>query len=99
MFPIVGLVVVFGMVFGGFVLAGGHFEVLLEAAPMEFMMIGGAAFGALIISNDMNGLKAVGGGFGKVMTGPKWNRRTTRTCWRCSSAHQARAAIAVGVKP
>ena len=49
MFPIVGLVVVFGMVFGGFVLAGGHFEVLIEAAPMEFMMIGGAALGALII--------------------------------------------------
>jgi len=75
MFPIVGLVVVFGMVFGGFVLAGGHFEVLLEAAPMEFMMIGGAALGALIISNDMNGLKQVAAGFGKVMSGPKWNRK------------------------
>ena len=75
MFPIVGLVVVFGMVFGGFVLAGGHFEVLLEAAPMEFMMIGGAALGALIIANDMNGLKSVAGGFGKVMSGPKWNKK------------------------
>jgi chemotaxis protein MotA len=75
MFPIIGLVVVFGMVFGGFMLAGGHFEVLLEAAPMEFMMIGGAALGALIISNDMNGLKAVGGGFGKVMSGPKWGKK------------------------
>jgi chemotaxis protein MotA len=75
MFPIIGLVVVFVMVFGGFILAGGHFEVLLEAAPMEFMMIGGAALGALIIANDMNGLKSVGGGFGKVMSGPKWNRQ------------------------
>ncbi len=75
MFPIIGLVVVFGMVFGGFILAGGHFEVLLEAAPMEFMMIGGAALGALIISNDMNGLKSVGGGFAKVMSGPKWNKK------------------------
>jgi chemotaxis protein MotA len=75
MFPIVGLVVVFGMVFGGFVLAGGHFEVLLEAAPMEFMMIGGAALGALIIANDMNGLKSVAGGVGKVLSGPKWNRK------------------------
>jgi chemotaxis protein MotA len=42
MFPIIGLVVVFGMVFGGFMLAGGHFEVIIEAAPMEFMMIFGA---------------------------------------------------------
>jgi len=75
MFPIIGLVVVFGMVFGGFILAGGHFEVLLEAAPMEFMMIGGAALGALIISNDMNGLKSVAGGFGKVMSGPKWSKK------------------------
>lgn len=75
MFPIIGLVVVFGMVFGGFMLAGGHFEVLLEAAPVEFMMIGGAALGALIISNDMNGLKAVMAGLGKVMSGPKWNKQ------------------------
>jgi chemotaxis protein MotA len=75
MFPVIGLVVVFVMVFGGFVLAGGHFEVLLEAAPMEFMMIGGAAMGALIIANDMNGLKAVGGGVGKVLSGPKWSKK------------------------
>ncbi|MEY3940584.1 MAG: hypothetical protein RLZZ604_1044, partial [Pseudomonadota bacterium] len=36
-------------VFGGFALAGGHFEVIIEAAPMEFMMIFGAAVGALIV--------------------------------------------------
>lgn len=75
MYPIIGLAVVFGMVFGGFILAGGHFEVLLEAAPMEFMMIGGAALGALIIANDMNGLKSVAGGLGKVMSGPKWSKK------------------------
>jgi chemotaxis protein MotA len=39
------------------------------------LMIGGAAFGALIISNDMNGLKGVAGGFGKVMSGPKWGKK------------------------
>jgi chemotaxis protein MotA len=38
-------------------------------------MIGGAALGALIISNDMHGLKQVAGGFGKVMSGPKWNKK------------------------
>ena len=46
MFPVTGLVVVFGMVFGGFMLAGGHFEVIIEAAPLEVMMIFGAAVGA-----------------------------------------------------
>src|SRR5262249_27965354 len=75
MFPIIGLGVVFGMVFGGFVLAGGHFEVIIEAAPHEFMMIGGAALGALIIANDMDGLKGVMGGFSKVMSGPKWKKQ------------------------
>ena len=75
MFPIIGLVVVFGMVFGGFMLAGGHFEVIIEAAPMEFMMIFGAAVGATIISNDMHGLKGVVGGFAKVMSGPKWGKK------------------------
>jgi chemotaxis protein MotA len=75
MFPIIGLVVVFGMVFGGFMLAGGHFEVLIEAAPLEFMMIGGAALGALIISNDMNGLKGVAGGVGQTLSGPKWSKK------------------------
>ena len=75
MFPLIGLAVVFGMVFGGFMLAGGHFEVIIEAAPMEFMMIGGAALGALIISNDMNGLKSVMGGVSKVMSGPKWGKK------------------------
>ena len=67
MFPIIGLVVVFGMVFGGFMLAGGHFEVIIEAAPMEFMMIFGSAVGAMIIANDMHGLKGVMGGMGMDM--------------------------------
>jgi chemotaxis protein MotA len=75
MFPIIGLVVVFGMVFGGFVLAGGHFEVIIEAAPMEFMMIFGSAIGAMIIGNDMNGVKGVMGGLSKVMSGPKWGKK------------------------
>ena len=43
MFQIIGVVVVFAMVFGGFMLAGGHFDVIIKAAPMEFMMIFGAA--------------------------------------------------------
>jgi len=75
MFPIVGFLVIMGMVFGGFVLAGGHFEVILKALPFEMMMIGGAAVGAIIISNDMGTLKALGGGFGKVMGGPKWKKQ------------------------
>jgi chemotaxis protein MotA len=43
MFQIIGILVLFGMVFGGFTLAGGHFDIIIAAMPFELMMIGGAA--------------------------------------------------------
>lgn len=46
------------MVFGGFLLAGGHMSVILKAAPLELMIIGGAALGAYIIANPMKIIKA-----------------------------------------
>jgi chemotaxis protein MotA len=75
MFPAIGFVVIMGMVFGGFMLSGGHFEVILKALPFEMMMIGGAAAGAMIISNDPATLKGLGGGMTKVMVGPKWGKK------------------------
>ncbi|HEX5006906.1 MAG TPA: flagellar motor stator protein MotA [Hyphomonadaceae bacterium] len=72
MFQIIGVVVVFAMVFGGFMLAGGHFDVIIKAAPMEFMMIGGAAVGAFLIGNSFKTVMAAGAGFGKIMGGAKW---------------------------
>ena len=63
---VVGLiVVVFAMVFGGFMLAGGHFDVIIKAAPFEMMMIGGAAVGAFLIGNSFKTVMATGGA-GKV---------------------------------
>jgi chemotaxis protein MotA len=75
MFAIIGLVVLFAMVFGGFMLAGGHFEVILAALPFEMMMIGGAAVGAFLISNSVTTIKAALAGFGKVFAGPKWKKQ------------------------
>jgi chemotaxis protein MotA len=46
------------MVLGGFLLAGGHMSILLKAAPLEMMIIGGAALGAYIIGNPMKVIKA-----------------------------------------
>jgi chemotaxis protein MotA len=46
MFTIIGLVVVFGSVLGGFAMVGGHFAVLVQ--PSELIVIGGAAIGTLI---------------------------------------------------
>jgi len=45
---IVGLVVVVGAVIGGYLMAGGSLLVLIQ--PSEFVVIGGAAIGSLIIS-------------------------------------------------
>lgn len=49
MFTIIGLVVVFGAVLGGFAMAGGTFGILIQ--PSELVVIGGAALGTLIISS------------------------------------------------
>src|SRR5512147_292533 len=48
MFPLFGLVVVVIAVLGGFTMAGGRLHVLMQ--PNEFVLIGGACLGTLIIS-------------------------------------------------
>lgn len=49
----VGILVVFGMVFGGYVIHGGKFPVIIHSAPTELMIILGAALGGYIIANPM----------------------------------------------
>jgi chemotaxis protein MotA len=75
MFPVIGLVVLLLMVFGGFALTGGALEPVLEAIPHEMLIIGGAALGSLIIGNSMKEIKALGGGIMKVMKGPKYKKQ------------------------
>ncbi|MCX7857607.1 MAG: flagellar motor stator protein MotA [Deltaproteobacteria bacterium] len=57
MLVMVGIVVVLGAVLGGFAEAGGPFPVLIQIG--EFMIIGGAALGTLIISAPPNLLKKI----------------------------------------
>lgn len=54
----VGIIVVFVTVFGGFLIAGGNMSVIIKAAPIELLIIGGAALGAYIIANPMKVIKA-----------------------------------------
>ena len=72
MFQIIGIVLLFGLVFGSFIISGGKIGVILEALPHEMMAIGGAAIAAFLISNSMTVIKATAGGFGRVFGGPKW---------------------------
>ena len=57
MLGFVGIAVILIMVFGGYVLAGGKMGIILKALPFEMIMIGGAAVGAFLISNDMAAVK------------------------------------------
>ncbi|MBI1234222.1 MAG: flagellar motor stator protein MotA [Alphaproteobacteria bacterium] len=78
MFQIIGIVVVFVMVFGGFMLAGGHFDIIIRAAPFELMMIGGAAVGAFLLGNSGKTIMKTVGDFGKIIAGPKWKTQDYR---------------------
>ncbi len=72
MFQIIGLVLLFGLVFGSFIISGGNMGVIIEAAPHELMCILGAAIASFLISNSITTVKATGGGIGKIFAGPKW---------------------------
>ncbi len=72
MFGIIGIICIFVMVFGGYLLAGGKMGIILYSLPYEMIMIGGAALGAFLISNDGSGVKHTLKDIGKVFKGPKW---------------------------
>ena len=72
MFQIIGIVLLFAMVFGSYLMSGGNLGVIIEAAPHELMAICGAGGGAFLISNSVTTLKATGGGLAAAFKGPKW---------------------------
>lgn len=69
---IIGIVIVFVMVFGGYILAGGKMDIILKALPFEMMIIGGGAAGALIIGNKGSIAKGVGKSLKLVFKGSNW---------------------------
>jgi len=74
MFQIIGIVLLFGLVFGSYVISGGKFGVILHALPHEMMAIGGAGVAAFMISNSIPTIKSSLGGLGKAFAGPKWKK-------------------------
>lgn len=75
MIPIIGIITLFVMVFGGYLIAGGKMGPVLKALPHEMMTIGGAGIAAFLISNTVATLKATGGGFIKIFSGMKWKKQ------------------------
>ncbi|MCB2115639.1 MAG: flagellar motor stator protein MotA [Rhodobacteraceae bacterium] len=72
MVGIIGIVIIFVMVFGGYVAAGGKMGIILKSLPFEMIMIGGAAVGAFVLANDGASIKHTLKDIGKVFKGPRW---------------------------
>ena len=72
MLGLVGIAVILIMVFGGYVLAGGKLGIVMKALPFEMIIIGGAAVGAFMISNDIGAIKHTLKDIGKVFKGTRW---------------------------
>jgi len=78
MFIIIGIIVMLVCVFGGFVLAGGKFEIIVHAVPHEMITIMGGAIGAFIMANGTTVLKKSLKGIGRAIKGPKWKKEDYR---------------------
>jgi chemotaxis protein MotA len=74
MLAIVGIVLVIGMVFGSYSLAGGKFAIILHAVPFELMAIGGSAAGTFLIANKADIVKGALAGTKRVFSGPHWRK-------------------------
>jgi len=66
MFIIIGAVVVLASLVVGFSIAGGQLAVLFQ--PSEFITIGGAAIGSLLISSSLDDLKNIVGAIPKAIS-------------------------------
>lgn len=69
---IIGVIVVFGSVVGGYTIHGGNLHILFQ--PSEFLIIGGAAIGAFLISNPPSVLKKALKSFKKLLKGAPYKK-------------------------
>jgi len=72
MFAIIGILVVFGAVVGGYLMEKGHIAVLLQ--PAELVIIAGAAIGTVLVANPTHILKEIAAGLKGVFGSSKLTR-------------------------
>jgi chemotaxis protein MotA len=72
MFAIIGIVMVFGAVIGGFLMEKGPLPVLLQ--PAELLIIGGAGIGTLLVANPLCIIKKLIAGLLGVLKGSKFKK-------------------------
>src|SRR5215472_5030811 len=73
MFTIIGILVVFGAVVGGYLMEKGNLAVLVQ--PAELVIIGGAAVGTVLVANPLHILKKIAGGLAGAFGGSKFSRQ------------------------
>jgi len=73
MFTIIGILVVFGAVAGGYLMEHGVVKVLLQ--PAELLIIGGAGLGTVLIANPLHILKKLVGGVAGAFGGSKFGKQ------------------------
>lgn len=73
MFAIVGILVVFGAVIGGFLMEKGHMAVLVQ--PAELLIIAGASIGTLLVANPLHILKGILSGLIAVLGSSKFGKQ------------------------
>jgi chemotaxis protein MotA len=81
MIVIVGSIVVIGAVLGGFSMAGGHVGALI--VPSEFVTIGGAALGALIVGSPKKVLVDLVKGILSTMKGSPFGKPAYEELFKC----------------
>jgi chemotaxis protein MotA len=72
MFLIVGILMVFGAVLGGFLMEKGPVAVLMQ--PSEFLIIGGAALGTMVAANPIHVLKKILSGLIGALKGSNFTK-------------------------
>ncbi len=70
MIPVIGILVVFGCIAGGYLMEKGNMLVLMQ--PAELIIIGGAALGTVLIGNPLYVLKSIIGGVLQVFKGSRY---------------------------
>ncbi|MBB6144988.1 chemotaxis protein MotA [Silvibacterium bohemicum] len=74
MFSIIGILIVFGAVIGGFLMEKGPIAVLIQ--PSELVIIGGAAIGTMLAANPMYVLKKIVASLSGVISGSKFSKQS-----------------------
>ena len=71
---IIGIITVVACTLGGYIMQGGHMQVLVKAAPLELLIMGGTVAGSFIIANPSVVIKKTLRSLGLLLKKPKYSK-------------------------